>query len=576
MKQLIRQIGLSILLLAGSVFTNHALAHENGIKTIASSNKQWTGVAVSNQGRVFVNFPKWSDNVPVSVAEIIDGKAVAYPNKKWNNSKKTNAFVAVQSVVIDKKDRLWVLDTRNPQFNGVLKGGPVLYQFNLKTDKKEAEFHFPKGVYMTDSYFNDVRIDTQKEIAYMTDSGNGALIIIDLKTKKSKRVLDNHFSTHSEVDFLKCNGKLWRNSVHSDGIALTPNREYLYYIALTGHTLYRIKTDDLNNFDLSDTQLAEAVETVQTIPATDGMLFDNTGNLWLGGLEDNSVNILKENGKLVKAIQNESIRWADSFAQDSNGNIYFTTSQIHLAEETRSEYQVLSINPSHLREQQIGNKILIAITSHGVLGENEGEPTGYFLSEVSHAYYAFKKAGFHIDFVSPKGGKAPVTGVDLKDVENKQFVNDSEAQKAIDNSLKASEVDPTDYQAIYYAGGHGVMWDFPNDVALQNLSTSIYEKGGVVSAVCHGPAALVNIKLSNGKYLVDGKRVSTFTNEEEAAIKLEKVVPFTLETQLIDRGVTVEKVGLFKEKVVVDRRLVTGQNPASAKAVAREVIDLLK
>ena len=220
-------------------------------------------------------------------------------------------------------------------------------------------------------------------------------------------------------------------------------------------------------------------------------------------------------------------------------------------------------------------RVLIAVTSHDALGAT-GEATGYYLSEVAHAYYAFQKAGFDVVFTSPRGGKPPVTGLDVEDAENTRFLEDKVAQAAISHSTAAGDVKASAFDAIYYAGGHGVMWDFADDADLQAISRTIYEKGGVVSAVCHGPAALVNITLSDGTPLVAGKTISTFTNEEEAAINLENVVPFALETALVERGATVEKAGLFKEKVVVDGSLVTGQNPASAKAVAREVIGLLK
>ncbi len=317
---------------------------------VASSNRQWTGVAVDHVGRVFVNYPKWSNDVPVSVAEIIDGKAVAYPNKEWNDKNNAESFMAVQSVVIDNKNRLWVLDTRNPIFAGVKEGGPVLYQFNLETNKKEHAFQFADDVYKENSYFNDVRIDTEKQIAYMTDSGDGALIVLDLSSGESRRLLDHHSSTESEVDYLICDGKKWENAVPTDGIALTKDHQYLYYIALTGHTLYRIKTVALLNNELSQDVLASNVETVKTIPATDGMMFDTVGNLWLGGLENNSINKINLKGELISVVKDSTIRWADSFAQDKKGHIYFTTSQIHLPGKQRQAYEVIKIDPTQLDE----------------------------------------------------------------------------------------------------------------------------------------------------------------------------------------------------------------------------------
>jgi sugar lactone lactonase YvrE len=316
----------------------------NNLEVTASSDKQWTGVAVSKETRLFVNYPKWSNDVPISVAEIVDGKAVAFPNQEWNNADNEESFQAVQSVVVDDQNKLWVLDTRNPLFQGVLEGGPKLYVFNLNSNQKEKVYQFPEGVYQPNSYFNDVRVDTKNQFAYMTDSGNGALIVLNLQSGESKRVLDHHYSTESEVDHLICDGIKWENSVHSDGIALSPDKQFLYYIALTGHSLYRVPTETLRSQNSTDEQIAEQVEMVKKVPATDGMMFDKEGNLWLGGLEDNSINVLERDGNIKKRIQDEIIRWADSFAMDLKGNVYFTTSQIHLPENQRKQYQVIKLS----------------------------------------------------------------------------------------------------------------------------------------------------------------------------------------------------------------------------------------
>jgi putative intracellular protease/amidase len=225
--------------------------------------------------------------------------------------------------------------------------------------------------------------------------------------------------------------------------------------------------------------------------------------------------------------------------------------------------------------QNMNNKILFVVTSHSTKGST-GQPTGYYLAEVSHAWEVFKNAGYEIDFVSPQGGKPPVDGVNLNDAVNKAFMDDVFYQNKINNSLKPADVKAADYAAIYYAGGHGTMWDFADNAALANIATAIYEKGGVVSAVCHGPAGLVNIKLSNGKYLIDGKKMNAFTNEEEIAVKLDTVVPFMLESKLIERGARFEKSGLWQAHVTVDERVVTGQNPASAKGVGEATLAELK
>ncbi|MFV0565830.1 MAG: type 1 glutamine amidotransferase domain-containing protein [Flavobacteriaceae bacterium] len=216
-------------------------------------------------------------------------------------------------------------------------------------------------------------------------------------------------------------------------------------------------------------------------------------------------------------------------------------------------------------------KILFVVTSHDQKGST-GAKTGYYLSEVSHPWEVLHSTGYEIDFVSPKGGKAPVDGFNMNDPINKKFWDNETYRNKVENTLKPSEVNPKSYVAILYAGGHGTMWDFADNVEIAEIAREIYENNGVVSAVCHGPAGLVNIKLSNGNYLVDGKKVNAFTNEEEIAVKLENVVPFMLETKLIERGAKFEKSGLWQKHITVDQRLVTGQNPQSAEGVGQATL----
>ncbi|MCF0069297.1 type 1 glutamine amidotransferase domain-containing protein [Dyadobacter sp. CY261] len=224
--------------------------------------------------------------------------------------------------------------------------------------------------------------------------------------------------------------------------------------------------------------------------------------------------------------------------------------------------------------QKMEKKILFVVTSHDTKG-NTGQPTGYYLGEVSHPWDVLTEAGYEIDFVSPKGGKAPVDGFDLTDPVNKKFWEDASARGKVENTMTPDAVNPDEYRAIFYAGGHGAMWDLADNEKLAAIATKIYEKNGVVGAVCHGPAGLVNIKLSDGSYLVNGKKVNAFTNEEEAAVEMEKVVPFALESKLIERGVRFEKSAPWHTHVVSDERLVTGQNPQSAKAVGEAMLEIL-
>lgn len=227
------------------------------------------------------------------------------------------------------------------------------------------------------------------------------------------------------------------------------------------------------------------------------------------------------------------------------------------------------------KSKNMKKKILFVVTSHDKKGDT-GQETGYYLGEVSHPWEVLHKAGYEIDFVSPKGGTPPVDGFDLKDPVNKEFWENKEYKNKIDHSLQPSQVNPNDYSTIFYAGGHGAMWDFADNTELASIASKIYENGGIVAGVCHGPAGLVNIKLNNGKYLVDGKKINAFTNEEESEVKLTNVVPFLLEDKLKERGAKFEKSGLWQNHVVSDQRVITGQNPQSAKSVGEAILKELK
>lgn len=217
-------------------------------------------------------------------------------------------------------------------------------------------------------------------------------------------------------------------------------------------------------------------------------------------------------------------------------------------------------------------RVLIATTSHNRLG-NTGKPTGAYLPEIAHPFAVFRQAGYSIDFASVTGGPIPLDGVEQADAASRTFLTDHGSE--LSTSQAAQGVDPSRYDAIFFAGGHGTMWDLPDDLAFQRVTKAIYERGGVVAAVCHGPAALVNVKLDSGKYLVDGKRVSAFTNEEERTVKLDAVVPFLLADALTAHGAQHEPAPNWQKNVVISERLVTGQNPASAQGVAEGVVSLL-
>ncbi|MDZ4393436.1 type 1 glutamine amidotransferase domain-containing protein [Cypionkella sp.] len=217
--------------------------------------------------------------------------------------------------------------------------------------------------------------------------------------------------------------------------------------------------------------------------------------------------------------------------------------------------------------------VLFVLTSHGNKGDTGS--TGFYLGEVTHPLEVLQEAGIKVEIASIQGGEPPIDGMDLNDEVNAHFWQDEAFREAIRTTLPLDKVDPARYSAIFFAGGHGAMWDFPISAAVRTVARGIYEAGGIVAAVCHGPAALVNITLSDGSYLVAGKNIATFTDSEERAVGLDKTVPFLLASTLLARGAKHEPAADWSVKVVTDGRLVTGQNPQSAAGVGAALRDLL-
>ncbi|OWV80624.1 dihydroxyacetone kinase [Rhizobium sp. R635] len=216
--------------------------------------------------------------------------------------------------------------------------------------------------------------------------------------------------------------------------------------------------------------------------------------------------------------------------------------------------------------------ILCVVTSHPIRGDS-GEPTGFAMVELTHPLEVFKAAGIPVEIASIRGGHPPIDFFDLSDPINDRFWKDKEFRGALAHSLVLADLNPSRYSAVFFAGGHGTMWDFAESSAVQKIVREIWEAGGIVSAVCHGPAALVNARLSDGSYLVAGKRLAAFTDEEEAEVKYTEVVPYLLASTLKERGALHQPAPNWSENVVIDGRLVTGQNPASAHGVGKALVD---
>lgn len=225
-------------------------------------------------------------------------------------------------------------------------------------------------------------------------------------------------------------------------------------------------------------------------------------------------------------------------------------------------------------EGVMNRSILVVLTSVPKYPKMK-RATGLWLGEAVHFVRKVESAGYHVDYVSPEGGYTPIdphslTAADAVDWEwyqSKPFMN------RLGTTLKASEVKADNYAAIYFTGGHGVMWDFPDNASLQAVTRKIHENGGVVAAVCHGVVGLLNVRLSNGDLLIKGKQLTGFSNEEERLVELDEHVPFLTETALRAQGAIYQKANYpWEPFAIVDDRLITGQNPASSGAVADLVI----
>lgn len=248
--------------------------------------------------------------------------------------------------------------------------------------------------------------------------------------------------------------------------------------------------------------------------------------------------------------------------------IFLTANMTHAAESDKTQ------SPA-----KANGKILVVMTNHSAY-PSRSDKTGLWLTELTHFYDVALAAGYDMDFVSPLGGQVPLDERSLKsiylDKSARDHLADSAFMQRLKTTLAPSAINPTQYKAIYYTGGHGTMWDFPTNKALQNISEQIYRQGGIVSAVCHGVGGLLPLQDENGKPLIASKTVTGFANIEETLSGIKSQVPFSLQNGLIERGAKYKQAFVpFTSYVVSDDRIITGQNPQSSKEIAEAVVKRL-
>jgi sugar lactone lactonase YvrE len=308
----------------------------------AQTPKQIAGVTISKTGRIFVNFPRWIDEPTPSVAEVVaDGSLVPYPNSVVNAWDKIpgesvrDHFVSVQSVVVDDEDALWILDPASPAFQEVIPGGAKLLKVSLASNEVERVYHFDNESAPPKSYLNDVRF--AHGFAFMSDSGLGSIVVLNLTTGKARRLLEDHASTKAEPNVEPViGGRPWKFAdnttpqVHSDGIAIDPQLKHLYYKALVGRTLYRVAISALLDESLSPEALGNLVERVAVTEPTDGLAFDAQGNLYLTSLEWNAIKVLRPDGRIEVVARAADFLWPDTITMSREGDLLFSASQFHL------------------------------------------------------------------------------------------------------------------------------------------------------------------------------------------------------------------------------------------------------
>ncbi len=311
--------------------------HSNQLKEAADlDHHQPIGVSVSAENRLFVSFPRWGSHYEYGLTEIVNGKRIPYPNREWNiNKSGPHSFYSIQDLYVDKNNFLWVLDSRPGSGGPKSEGKFKLLKINLKTNKVEKIYPFD-DLDKTRSALNDVRIDTDKDLAYLSDPGLAAIVVLNLKTGKSRVLLAGSKVTSATPGVVLCyEGKEMRNKngqpfvSNINGIALTHDNRYFYFKPINSYHLYRIATKYLADTALSDKALLEQVEFMGSTIISHGLLADKKGNIYLTSSTDYSIKYLSPDGILHTLVQDKRILWPDSMGIGSDGYLYFSCAQIN-------------------------------------------------------------------------------------------------------------------------------------------------------------------------------------------------------------------------------------------------------
>lgn len=306
----------------------------------------WTGVAVSDSGRIFVCCPRWVGNHAYSVIEIrSSGRQVPFPDADSNRWKPgvlmptaADAWVCVQSLRCDG-DELWVLDAGNPSFSGIVGPAAKLSVIDLRSSriKRKIPFHLP--AVERNSYLNDFRLDPAHRVAYVTDSGLGAIVVVDLAGGRQRRVLADHPSTKAEPGVVPTvQGRRLLSgrgdgevplTVHADGLTLDPTGTWLYWQALTARTLWRAPTAVLADPAATPEQVAASVEKVGTTVVTDGLECGPDGTIYFTAIEEDAIVARRPDGTMVRLVTDPRLAWPDTLALARDGTLFVTTSQVH-------------------------------------------------------------------------------------------------------------------------------------------------------------------------------------------------------------------------------------------------------